>query len=180
MRMLVENLDAHVLQGRQDARQRHGRAHTNDLEPHAPGFVESARVPVQRQLARLQSFDGQRIGNAGLRAELLLVPLGKGVGVGREEAGGLRFADRGHHSRREGVLPALGRLSEPGLKGDKVNVRYRHPLGQVHDIVKPREHRLGHQGRVVDRDAPERLAEQPLHAETHARRVAIARQVHEA
>ena len=58
-----------------------------------------------------------------------------------------------------------------------IDVRHDRARCDVHDIVKPREHRLGHERGVVDGDPAEGVPKQTFDAQPNSRRVAITGQV---
>ena len=85
VRVLVEDLDPHHLKRRQDTGQRHRRPDPDDLEAHAIRIVAVLRVPVECKLSRIESLDGERVGDCHRGAELLLVALWEGRRIFGEE-----------------------------------------------------------------------------------------------
>ena len=67
VRVLVDDVDAHRLQDRQDARQRHGRADAGDLQPQVAAGAVRRLVDLQRELAGRESSIDERVVDAAGR-----------------------------------------------------------------------------------------------------------------
>ncbi|CAB4936621.1 unannotated protein [freshwater metagenome] len=180
MRVLVEDLHSHHLQGRQDSGERHRGPDSDHLEAHAVRIVAIMRVPVQGEFGRLQPLDRQGVVDGDRRRELLLVALGEGSRVYGEERRCACLPKRCNGRLGEEVFPTQRCLCESRLEHCVIDRGHIRAGCDAHDVVEPREHRLSHERCVVDRHPAQSLAQQSLNPEPNGGRVSITRQVHDA
>ncbi len=178
--VLVDHVDAEGLEDREDLRQRHGRAHAGDLEAQVALSAVRRFVDLEGELPRSQPLDDERVVHAAGRPEVLLVGLRVGVRIRAQQVVGCRDPDPRGQLGREVVLPAASGRRHLGLEVVGVDVGQAPADGHVDDVVQAREHGLRDARRVVDADAAERVHEDLLDLEPDRRRVAVARQVHQA
>ncbi len=147
---LVDDLDAHRRQRRQDLRQRDRRAAPEDLQPRlAAGGVERRE---QRQVGAglAEGLEPAEVERAGGGREVLLVGLGEGRLEGAGEARTDVLAELGDGGGGEVVAPRTRGIGEPALELGDVDVGNVHALGRVDHEVDPRRRRLAHPHRELD------------------------------
>ncbi len=183
VRPLVDDLDAHRGEHRQDLRQRQGRSDAEHLEPGLPAagvhLLVEGEVDAVLLLVRGHRLQPAEVDRGGPGREVLLVRLGEGVDVAAGEPGADLLAVLRDHGALEVVAPRARRVGEAALEVDGVDVDDVAAVRRVHDEVD-----AGGRG-LVDADVElDRLAAQPLLEDlgeplTDGRVVAVAGQVDE-
>ena len=129
----------------------------------------------------LQRLEPLQVGHGVGGREVLLVRLGERVGVDLGEPGrparrrSCRAARRAKSSSQERVASTSRASTSAGSTSGTPWLGV-----DADDEVQPGQHRLGHQRRVVDARAVERVEQDRLHGVPHLGRVAVARQVDQA
>ena len=181
--LLVDDLDAHVAEDRQDV----GEAERVDPEQLEPADVVG-RVgrAVERHAGAGTDAEPVEVGEVGhalVDREGLLVDRREGTPEPVHEAVALLLAVRGAQGVAEPVGPGAADLDEAVLEGVLVGAAEgAHPLapGHAHDELQSRQGGLAHPGGELDRLAAEGLLEDVGHPQPHVGVVAVARDVDQA
>ncbi len=179
VRSLVGDLDAHVLEQRQDVREQQRRAAAEQLEGEVVGRGERHVEAHAEVVGRIELLDPGDVEDGLAREEVLPVGAGERLAVALEQPAGALLAVVLGERVAEVVRPLARRGGQAGLDlggvvgRDAVRIR-------VDDIVQAREHRLGDARRVVDADPVEGLAEDLVDPPPVLGVEALAREVDEA
>ena len=158
VRALVHHLDAHVLQQRQDARERDLIPQPEQLEPEEVFGLFYGVVEAHPQVVLgFQGLHAQDVGDGGAGYEAGAVARGEGVAVLAEELRALFLAALLHEGLVEVVRPRAGRLDDAAFDLLLVVLRGLSRL-RVDDEVDAREHGLREPDVVLHVLAAEGLA----------------------
>ncbi len=176
---LVDHLDAHRREHRQDLRQRQRRTDPEHLEPGLPtsgvhllveGEVDAVLLPERLQAPEVVGTRRRQV--------VLLVGLGERVDVAPGEARAGVLAVLGDRRREEVVAPGSGGLREPTFEVALVDLGDDPlPLRRVDDEVDVGGGGLPHPGAELDALAAELLLEDRAELLAHRGAVAVTWQV---
>ena len=177
-RLLVDDLDAHVGEDRQDVGERE-RLDAEQLEPaDVARPVERAVERHARAAALAEPVEVAHVGEALADGEGLLVRRREGAAEAVEEPVALLLAVGVAQHVAEAVRPGAAHLDQALLQGVELRgVEGAHAPAALDadDELQPRERRLADPGGELDVDAAEGLPEDLGHPQPHRRVVAVAR-----
>ncbi len=180
---LVDDLDAHRGQHRQDLGERERRADPEHLQPGlaAAGvhLLVEGQVDACGLGAAAQRLQPAEVEGAGGGEEVLLVGLRERVDVLAGQAGAGLLAVLVHDRGREVVTPRAGRLGQPPLEVDRVDLGDLLAPRRVDHEVHVGGRRLGDPGAELHRGATQPVLEDRREPLTDVGVVAVAGQVDE-